>query len=120
MKFFIDFRTNSIEDEITLDTSTLAPEMYCEYAKGTLEDAYQETWCVKTGESCDGMKCKAMLLDLNYNKVDQMNGLVPNIRAMVFKDNNVEPLYPKRLVVPPEEFKVVLEQYDYKEGEDFD
>ncbi len=49
--YYVDARIGEVVKD--LDTSTLAPEQYYRYRKGTVEDVIIETWSVGGGKALD-------------------------------------------------------------------
>ena len=104
MKYYVDLRTGSLEDEITLNVNFLAPELYYEFAKGN-DDIYIETWVI------DGSR----RIDVSYEELDITLGTVNQIREWIFDKNDVKPLYIKRFTVPPQKFEEILKSYELED-----
>lgn len=107
-RFYIDVRTNCIEDDSTLDITNLPPEMYMEF-KCNMIGFYTETWCVGDNK----------YLDVNYSQIEKDSGLVTRIRDAMFNRYNVQPLYMRGYAVPMHMFDETLESQGYVKGEDY-
>jgi hypothetical protein len=84
-----------IVKEEDIDKRYLAPELYYEYIRGTVEGIIKEVWCVGENRYLDFVTGTN-----NYNKDIE--------RTAYFKIHKVTPLYLKSYIVPPSWFDIEI------------
>ena len=98
MKYFVDKRIMRIVKETDLDMSMLAPEMYYEYRKSSLDGVIKENWYVGNG------KCLDFVISLEEIENSLIDDIVSFKRDLHFKKHNVKPIYLMSYGVPEKWF----------------